>query len=277
VTTSPDNAAISALLDQCRPGLRRVFRRWSLQPADAEDVVQQALLYALVQWPEIRNPIAWLPGTAELICRNRTRTGLYQECVGVDGDKAKSLSVAPEQHRWELLADLDRLSDELPPNHRQILALRFLAGMTIHEVAPLVGVRPGSVRKVVSRSLAAISARLRAGDQSWRRMIGVSWKVAVAEYLDRRLLAVSTTQIYRRHLLRAGETMALQFVREVSIPSLIGYRARLALAAGCEERCAQALAPLRSFMRWSGALGMHDLPPEAVRDVLAREPRSDAP
>ncbi len=269
----PDSAEISALLEQCRPGLKAVIRRWHLPPADAEDVVQQALLVALGQWTQIRNPAAWLPGVVERICRNRTRTALYAEVVGFEANRWDDrLSVAPAQHHWELLADLERLSDQLPAHYRRVLALRYFWGMTNDEVAPLVGVSPASVRKVVGRSLAVISARLRGGDPVWkRRMRGLSWSVAVAEYLGQRLLAARTTKVYRRYLLRAGEILECRIVREVSLPSLTGYRVRIAREIGAAASLAAAVGALRSFLRWSGALGMHQLSRAEVRDALAEE------
>ncbi len=53
-----------------------------------------------------------------------------------------------------------RCMEELTPEHRQILLLRIIAGLSLREVAKLLGMTEDAVRAVQFRALAALAHRL---------------------------------------------------------------------------------------------------------------------
>ena len=49
---------------------------------------------------------------------------------------------------------------ELSPDHRQVIALRYFADLTVPEVARALGVREGTVKSRIHRALAVLRERL---------------------------------------------------------------------------------------------------------------------
>jgi RNA polymerase sigma-70 factor (ECF subfamily) len=120
-------------------------------PADAEDVCQDAFLAALDKLDECRDPkrfAAWLMR----IVRNRAlnvresralRQGepLEQEAVAEAGDDP-GWRAEQSELRGRLLAALGRL----PPSQREVVLLHDLEGWRHREIADLLGTSEGAVR-----------------------------------------------------------------------------------------------------------------------------------
>jgi RNA polymerase sigma-70 factor, ECF subfamily len=51
---------------------------------------------------------------------------------------------------------------ELPPDQAEVVALRFLGGLEVAEVARIVGKRPGAVRVLAHRGLRRLASRVEA-------------------------------------------------------------------------------------------------------------------
>jgi site-specific recombinase XerD len=98
--------------------------------------------------------------------------------------------------------------------------------------------------------------------------------VVLRAYLAAAVDAGNTRRAYARHL--AG---ALAFMGETTITTLTGahlaaYRAHVTSAALAPASQSQALAALRSFLAWSGAMGAHTLPGDVIRAAL-RTPKAE--
>jgi RNA polymerase sigma factor (sigma-70 family) len=76
---------------------------------------------------------------------------LPAEAVGGADDEALE-ALAAERVR--------RIIERLSPDQRDVLLLRVLGGLTVDEVAAVVGKRPGAVKALQRRGLAAIERRL---------------------------------------------------------------------------------------------------------------------
>lgn len=102
-----------------------------------------------------------------------------------------------------------------------------------------------------------------------------SWANAQLAYIAS-LDSENTRRAYRRHLDAFATAAGIEQLRDVTPAHLIAWRAYVTrtgegntLAPASQ---AQALAALRGFLRWAGALGGHTMPSDAWREAL-RTPR----
>jgi RNA polymerase sigma-70 factor (sigma-E family) len=132
----------------------RVARRIVGDPAAAEDVAAEALARAYDRWEEIDVPLAWTVRIAANLAIDATRRReLPAERVERNGTADPTDTVAL---RLALVAALR----ELPERQRQVVVLRYLAGVPQAEVARALGVSPGTVAQHVHRGAAALRAAL---------------------------------------------------------------------------------------------------------------------
>ncbi|MFJ6081426.1 RNA polymerase sigma factor [Streptomyces sp. NPDC092369] len=160
-------AALGLLLERHRPGMRAVALSILGPGADADDVMQDAALTALLRIGDVRDPGAvgaWL----RMIVRNAGRSVLRDSFVvrPVDDLHLPSTDVGPEQWLernalrdwvWEAL-------EELSPVLRMPLVLRhFTAVVSSYEqIADACGVPVGTVRSRLSQGRAKLAAALAA-------------------------------------------------------------------------------------------------------------------
>jgi RNA polymerase sigma factor (sigma-70 family) len=134
----------------------RVARRIVGQRAAAEDVAAEALARAYDRWEEIGDGrhMGWtVRVTTNLAIDATRRRELPAERVEPNGSVDPTDAVAL---RLALIAALR----ELPERQRQVVVLRYLAGVPQAEVARALGVRPGTVAQHVHRGTAALRAAL---------------------------------------------------------------------------------------------------------------------
>jgi RNA polymerase sigma factor (sigma-70 family) len=119
--------------------------------AEAEDAVQDALLQAWKSWGQLRQPerrSAWLTQICVRRCL-RIRVGLIRRRAdGPDSDIATQ-AVATEQ-TW---ADWDASFRRLSRQQRAVVILHYQYQFTLDEAAAMMGCRPGSARRHLSRAL----------------------------------------------------------------------------------------------------------------------------
>ena len=115
----------------------------------AEDLVQETLIKVYARWGNrIDNPVAYAQTTlTRTWIDTLRRRGAHERPIEHVPDR----SAAPENHalRLTLLAALD----ELEPLDRAVVVLRHLEDASTAEVARLLGLSPGAVRKRLARSL----------------------------------------------------------------------------------------------------------------------------
>jgi len=103
--------------------------------------------------------------------------------------------------------------------------------------------------------------------------LSTSWHVVVETHLDAATDSAESRRAYRRALHRAFEHFAVQAVAELTGAMLATYRASITSSRLAPASQSQALAALRSFLSWSGAMGAHQLPAAVIRTAL-RTPRA---
>jgi RNA polymerase sigma factor (sigma-70 family) len=161
----PDHSAPVALDDFLRrvePRLKRLLASYRIPVADAEDLVQQALLALLYQWDKVRDPEYWVLGTLKRHCLmywRGHRRSLYRAVDATILEWLAQPTAAPQERR-DLLADLDSLIERLPPRCRSLLRLRFRLGYEPIEVAEKLGYQVSSIGKITTRCLAALNREL---------------------------------------------------------------------------------------------------------------------
>jgi RNA polymerase sigma factor (sigma-70 family) len=130
---------------------------------DAEDIASDALARALVRWPRVRrldHPEGWVVRIASNLAIDATRRRrVLPSALDPIEDPAEAAAV-----RVTLAIALGKL----PRRQREVIALRYLAGMTEHEVAEAMGIADSSVKEHAKRAMASLRQRFGAdfGEES---------------------------------------------------------------------------------------------------------------
>lgn len=147
------------------PRARAVARRILGNASEAEDAAAEAFARALARWRHVgRLPYrdAWiLRVTANVaidMARRRERAA--------KGVAVLSRQPAPVPEAADRVADhltVVAALDGLPRRQREVLALRYLAGLTEREVAGCLGVTVGTVQQHAHRGVRSLRSQLQPG------------------------------------------------------------------------------------------------------------------
>jgi RNA polymerase sigma factor (sigma-70 family) len=136
--------------------------------ADAEEVAQDAFVKAYRARGRFRTGAPFRPWLLAIVAneaRNRRRSlarrarfelHLAEERPSADAAPSPEAALLVREERAQLLAALDRVSDE----HRQVVACRYLLGLSEKETAAVLDCRPGTVKSRLSRALARLEEEL---------------------------------------------------------------------------------------------------------------------
>jgi RNA polymerase sigma-70 factor (ECF subfamily) len=136
--------------------------------ADAEEVAQDAFVKAYRARGRFRSGAPFRPWLLAIVAneaRNRRRSlarrgrfelHLAEERPSVDAAPSPEAALLVREERAALLAAVDRLSEE----HRQVVACRYLLGLSEQETASVLDCRPGTVKSRLSRALARLEEEL---------------------------------------------------------------------------------------------------------------------
>lgn len=162
-----DRAAMESLLESVAPSIHRFARRMCRNDADAQDVLQDALLSIAEHLDafEGRSSLSsWAFVLARSACTRRRRGAKNAPKEGDDALAARPAEDAgPEEHaaRAELAKDVAAALDALADDHREVLLLRDVEGLTAPETAAALGVSVDAVKSRLHRARAALRERLR--------------------------------------------------------------------------------------------------------------------
>ena len=166
--------------------LGRLLSRFVRDPAEVEDVTQEAFIKAYRALPSFRGDSAfytWLYrigiNTAKnyLVALGRrapTTTGFdNEEAEGFEDAEQLRDSNTPESELEgkEIAATVNRAMDALPADLRTAITLREIEGLSYEEIANVMNCPVGTVRSRIFRARDAIAAQLRPllGTESDRR------------------------------------------------------------------------------------------------------------
>lgn len=157
-----DDAAFAELVERYSPRLRYFLRKLLASTDGAEDALQDVWLDVFRHLPRLADPqalVAWLYRIARDRAFGRLRklrpTEKLDDAQVVDVAAADESDFSPED-----AARIHTALDELPPEQREVLVLRFLEDMSYEQIARIVGCQLGTVR-----------SRLHYGKQALRRAL----------------------------------------------------------------------------------------------------------
>lgn len=144
------------------PRLRRLARALAGQVADADDLVQVVLERALsraAQWQPDAALDKWVFAIArnawrdEWRARGRSQKLFAPEEAGITVSDGSSTRLAQQMELAEAMATL-------PPDHREVVALVLVEGLSYGETADLLGVPVGTVTSRLARARATLQTHL---------------------------------------------------------------------------------------------------------------------
>jgi RNA polymerase sigma-70 factor (ECF subfamily) len=171
-----DKRAFELLVLKYQRKLGRLLSRFVRDPAEVEDVTQEAFIKAYRALPNFRGDSAfytWLYrigiNTAKnyLVALGRrapTTTGFdNEEAEGFeDADQLRDASTPEsELEGKEIAATVNRAMDALPADLRTAITLREIEGLSYEEIASVMNCPVGTVRSRIFRARDAIAAELR--------------------------------------------------------------------------------------------------------------------
>jgi RNA polymerase sigma factor (sigma-70 family) len=160
-----DLAAFEVLVARHQSVALRVA--YAIVPMDAEDVVQEAFVKAHAALPRFRSGAPFRPWVLRIVtneARNQLRRHARQAQLalrevarrGPAGTTTPESAAIDEEQR-RLLA---HAISGLVPGDREVIALRWFAGLNEAEMAEVLDCRPGTVKSRLSRALGRLRAAL---------------------------------------------------------------------------------------------------------------------
>lgn len=164
-----DERAYRRLLEALAPALRGIVRsgyaRFSANPVELEDVVQETLL-AIHLKRQTWDPAEPLTPWVRTIARNKLIDALRRrgKRVTVDIDDFAEVIAAPVPEPTLEARDAERLLSVLSERQREVVRAISLEGKSTSETAQRLGITEGAVRVALHRGLAALAAAYRSED-----------------------------------------------------------------------------------------------------------------
>jgi RNA polymerase sigma factor (sigma-70 family) len=118
----------------------------------ADDVTQELWAAYMRRAVAPREPLSWLFAvTFNLIRKERRRSSQRESAADVSDMPNES----PEQvaTRTELLRFLLERMERLPPEHRELIVLRYFEGLSASEIVRVLQLPPGTVRRRLKQAL----------------------------------------------------------------------------------------------------------------------------
>jgi RNA polymerase sigma-70 factor (ECF subfamily) len=120
----------------------------------AEDATQEAFARALERWERLgRQP--WAGGWVTTTALNVARRGMRRRRL--------LRPVHPDNPEPEETIDLWTQVKELPPRQQEAVVLHYRMGLSVEEVARVMGCRDGTVRTHLARAREVLRAALKGG------------------------------------------------------------------------------------------------------------------
>lgn len=148
------------------PRLRRLARSLTGHVHDADDLVQLALERALAradQWRPDSRLDAWVFGILRNAWLDELRSRTRRARVFAPEELGESVGEPAMDRQSDAMA-VDAAMARLPEEHREVVALVLVEGLSYRETADLLGVPIGTVTSRLARARATLQTLL--GDQT---------------------------------------------------------------------------------------------------------------
>jgi RNA polymerase sigma-70 factor, ECF subfamily len=161
-----DLDAQHALIDRHGRYLFGVARALVTDPHDAEDLVQEALMGAFrTRFRGESQVRTWLVQIlvrrAGMLRRSRRRMPTVLSLDGRGCDEPLTASAAPGGAGADARLDLAAMLDKLSPEHRQVILLREMEGLSYEQIAEALGVPRGTVESRLHRAREELRKRFK--------------------------------------------------------------------------------------------------------------------
>lgn len=171
-----DKRAFELLVTKYQRKLGRLLSRMVRDPAEVEDVTQEAFIKAYRALPAFRGDSAfytWLYRIAINTAKNylvalgrrapTTTEFNHEDAENFEEAEALRDSSTPESemHGKQIAATVNRAMDALPTDLRTAITLREIDGLSYEEIASLMNCPIGTVRSRIFRARESIAAELR--------------------------------------------------------------------------------------------------------------------
>jgi RNA polymerase sigma factor (sigma-70 family) len=167
-----DREAFEELAGACRGRLEALIRgrlagERPPPAAGVEDILQETFLRALrsiarFRWRDEDSFVRWLGGIAckVLLEARKAAAKARTRSIAIDLEPAaEHVSPSRRLQREERLARLEKALAELSPDHRRVLTLVRLEGLTIAEAAARMGRTPNALSQLLLRALRKLRER----------------------------------------------------------------------------------------------------------------------
>lgn len=125
--------------------------------AEAEEAMQETLLVAhraMAQFRGEGHVFAWLATIARRICARRLESRANRaDRLELVHDASIGDTPLDQVERTRAARDVRRALAELKPSEREVVVLRYQAGLSFREVAEVCGIEEAAARKRASRAL----------------------------------------------------------------------------------------------------------------------------
>ncbi len=165
-----DDSAFSQLVDLYTAPLYRIVRRMVVDTMEAEALVQETFWrfwLALPRYESDRPLLPYLATIASNLARDIYRRDRRLEDVSIDdiSDESDEAPGAEEMAMDEMaLERLARYVQDLPFDYREVISLRYEAGMTYEEIAGALSLPLNTVRTHLRRAKQRLRRRLQETD-----------------------------------------------------------------------------------------------------------------
>jgi RNA polymerase sigma-70 factor (ECF subfamily) len=163
--------AFERLYQRHRGDVYRFVLRDVRNPADAEDVTQTAFLNAyraLQHGDHPEKPRAWLLTIAQNVARRRFRA---RSARPPEVELDPEMLVAPEPE-GPTTSEIREALSRLRPNHRAVIVLREIAGLSYAEIAETMDLSVSAVETLIFRARRALREELTAGEDRHALRVG---------------------------------------------------------------------------------------------------------
>jgi RNA polymerase sigma-70 factor, ECF subfamily len=143
-----DRVAFEELIALVNPRLRSFLQKLLASPDRVDDIAQDVWLDVFRDFPRLENIHSFLPWFYR-IARNRAYRLLRRRDRRVEPLEDIELAVTEEPEPQFTAEDASRVHaalDQLSPEHREVLLLRFMEQMSYDDVAQVTGCPVGTVR-----------------------------------------------------------------------------------------------------------------------------------
>ncbi|HEY6878944.1 MAG TPA: RNA polymerase sigma factor [Polyangiales bacterium] len=161
-----DRAALEQLLREIAPAVRRFGMHMCRNGADAQDVLQDTLMAVadhLDQYAGRASLSSWVFMLARTACARRRRGRKNQPAAGDEQLVNVETHDAGPEHTAEqrqLSALVTRALGQLSAEHREVIALRDVEGLSADETAEALGISTQAVKSRLHRAREALRVRL---------------------------------------------------------------------------------------------------------------------